>query len=117
MARAEHLTRENAGLALTVAANYGGRWDMVQAINRMLVERPPTGAPISEADLAPFLALSYAPEPALFIRTGGEQRISNFLLWQIAYTELYFCEVYWPDFGAVHLHEAVQAYQSRLRRF
>jgi undecaprenyl diphosphate synthase len=117
IARAEQLTRENTGLTLTVAANYGGRWDVVQAVNRMLAERPPVEGAISEPDLAPYLALGYAPEPDLFIRTGGEQRISNFLLWQIAYTELYFTDTLWPDFDAAAFEEALAAYRRRERRF
>jgi undecaprenyl diphosphate synthase len=117
IARAESLTRDNAGLVLTVAANYGGRWDMLQAVNRMLTARSALPAPLTEADLAPFLALSHAPEPDLFIRTGGEQRISNFLLWQIAYTELYFTDTLWPDFDAAALDEALAAFRRRERRF
>ena len=114
---AEELTRDNNGLALTVAANYGGRWDILQATNRMLRERPELASGFSENDLAPYLALSYAPEPDLFIRTGGEQRISNFVLWQLAYTELYFTETLWPDFDATALEHAIISYQQRERRF
>src|SRR5205085_230519 len=83
--------------------NYGGRWDMLQAANRMLNERPELASGFSEADLTPYFSMSYAPEPDLFIRTGGEQRISNFLLWQLAYTELYFTDTLWPDFDAAAL--------------
>jgi undecaprenyl diphosphate synthase len=90
VADAETLTAANDRLQLTVAANYGGRWDILQAMNRMMKERPPAGAGYTESDLTPYFAMSYAPEPDLFVRTGGEQRISNFLLWQLAYTELYF---------------------------
>jgi undecaprenyl diphosphate synthase len=117
IARAETLTRDNSGLVLTVAANYGGRWDVLQAVNRMLAARPAASPAVSEADLTPFLALSHAPEPDLFIRTGGEQRISNFLLWQIAYTELYFTETLWPDFDAAAFEDALAAYRRRERRF
>jgi undecaprenyl diphosphate synthase len=114
---AEQLTRGNDGLTLTVAANYGGRWDILQATNRMLRERPELAAGFGESDLAPYLALGHAPEPDLFIRTGGEQRISNFVLWQLAYTELYFTETLWPDFDAAALERAIVSYQQRERRF
>ena len=113
--RGEALTAANPGLTLTVAANYGGRWDILQAANRCREESP--GEPITEERLASRLALDYAPEPDLFIRTGGEERISNFLLWQLAYTELYFTPVLWPDFGAAALDEAIASYRSRERRF
>jgi undecaprenyl diphosphate synthase len=111
----ERLTAANRALTLTIAANYGGRWDMLQAVNRYREAHP--GAPVEEAGLSPFFAMSYAPEPDLFIRTGGEQRISNFLLWQLAYTELYFTETLWPDFDAAALDLAVASYCSRERRF
>lgn len=114
---AEARTSENRGLTLTVAANFGGRWDILQAVNRMLHERPELARGFSEKDLTPYLALGDAPEPDLFIRTGGEQRISNFLLWQLAYTELYFTEVLWPDFDAATLDRAIISYQQRERRF
>ena len=113
--RSERLTAANEKLTLTIAANYGGRWDLLQAVNKLLQERPET--PVGEASLTPHLAMSYAPEPDLFIRTGGEQRISNFLLWQLAYTELYFTETLWPDFDAAALDRAIVSYQDRERRF
>jgi undecaprenyl diphosphate synthase len=112
----EALTAGNRGLTLSVAANYGGRWDIVQALNLFLKNNDLKGE-IREEDLAPYLAMSYAPEPDLFIRTGGEQRISNFLLWQLAYTELYFTETLWPDFDAAALDQAIDSYRSRERRF
>jgi undecaprenyl diphosphate synthase len=118
--QAESRTAHNTGLLLTVAANYGGRWDIMNAVRTLLRERPDLihqpGHP-DEADLAPFLALADTPEPDLFIRTGGEQRISNFLLWQMAYTELYFTDLFWPDFGASALAEAIADFRRRERRF
>ena len=108
---AERLTANNRRLTLTIAANYGGRWDLLQAVNKI------AGRPIDEATLAEHLAMSYAPEPDLFIRTGGEERISNFLLWQLAYTELYFTDTLWPDFDAVALSAAIEWYAQRERRF
>ncbi|MRD71692.1 di-trans,poly-cis-decaprenylcistransferase [Rhodocyclus tenuis] len=114
---AEELTAHNDRLTLTVAANYGGRWDILQAVNRMAAEHPDRLGHWREEDLAPYLSMAYAPEPDLFIRTGGEERISNFLLWQLAYTEFYFTETVWPDFGAAALDEAIQSYRKRERRF
>jgi undecaprenyl diphosphate synthase len=114
---AEALTQGNTRLTLTVAANYGGRWDMMQAVQRMSRERPELAHRFDEADLTPYLSMHYAPEPDLFIRTGGEQRISNFLLWQLAYTELYFTDTLWPDFNGKSLDSAIESYQSRERRF
>jgi undecaprenyl diphosphate synthase len=117
IADAEELTRDDTRLTLTVAANYGGRWDMIQAVTRMLKDRPQLAGGFAEADLLPYLSLAYAPEPDLFIRTGGEQRISNFLLWQLAYTELYFTATLWPDFDTAALEQAIASYQRRERRF
>lgn len=114
---AEELTANNDRLTLTIAANYGGRWDFLQAVKRMIGDRPEIATSFSESDLAPYFALGHAPEPDLFIRTGGEQRISNFLLWQLAYTELYFTDVLWPDFDASALDVAIASYQQRERRF
>jgi undecaprenyl diphosphate synthase len=118
IAAGEKLTGNNAGLTLTIAANYGGRWDILQAFNRLVREQPARlQTQIREADLAPYLAMSYAPEPDLFIRTGGEQRVSNFLLWQLAYTELYFTDLLWPDFDGAALDAAIASYRRRERRF
>jgi undecaprenyl diphosphate synthase len=114
---AEALTAANTRLTLTVAANYGGRWDLMQAMERMLATRAEGARGFSEQDLGAHLAMSYAPEPDLFIRTGGEQRISNFLLWQLAYTELYFTDTLWPDFDGAALERAIQSYRKRERRF
>ena len=117
---AEQRTAQNAKMTLTVCANYGGRWDILQATRAMLAARPELAADpsrIEEGDLAPFLAMRHAPEPDLFIRTGGEQRISNFMLWQLAYSELHFTDAYWPDFGAAELDRAFESYRARERRF
>jgi len=114
--RGETLTANNRRLTLTIAANYGGRWDVLQAMGRFMRDNP-GATEASEEALSPYLAMSYAPEPDLFIRTGGEQRISNFLIWQLAYTELYFTETLWPDFDAAALDEAIGSYRKRERRF
>ena len=120
IAAGERLTAGNAGLTLTIAANYGGRWDIAQAARRYFALHPEAlagdGACPPEA-LEPFLAMAYAPEPDLFIRTGGEQRISNFLLWQLAYSELHFTDLLWPDFDAAALDAAFRWYRQRERRF
>ena len=116
----EQLTASNTRLTLTIAANYGGRWDVAQAARRYYTARREAlepDAPLDPDALAPYLAMAYAPEPDLFIRTGGEQRISNFLLWQLAYTELYFTDLLWPDFDARALDDAIASYRSRERRF
>lgn len=118
IAEGERLTRDNERLTLTIAANYGGRWDILQAMNAVLESAGGTLAgPVTEAMLAPRLAMHYAPEPDLFIRTGGEQRVSNFLLWQLAYAELHFTDRLWPDFDAAALDEALDSYRQRERRF
>ena len=115
--KAEAKTARNTRLTLTICANYGGRWDVLQATHALLEARPELATSFTEAELSPYLSMAYAPEPDLFIRTGGEQRISNFLLWQLAYTELYFTETYWPDFDARTLDAAIASYQLRERRF
>jgi undecaprenyl diphosphate synthase len=117
IAEAEQLTASNDGLTFTIAANYGGRWDIMQAMQAMLKDQPGLSASFNEAELEPYLSMHYAPEPDLFIRTGGEQRISNFLLWQMAYTELYFTETLWPAFDGEALQAAIYSYQARERRF
>ena len=117
IAAGERTTSANTRLTLTVAANYGGRWDVLQACNRLAQAHPERGGQWTETDLAPFLAMSHAPEPDLFIRTGGEQRISNFMIWQLAYTELYFTDRLWPEFDARTLDAAIASYQRRERRF
>jgi undecaprenyl diphosphate synthase len=113
---AEQLTKDNHRITLSVAFNYGGRWDVVQACRRA-VEAGLQPEQIDEAWLASQMALSFAPDPDLFIRTGGEMRISNFLLWQAAYSELFFTECLWPDFGAAEIDAALLAYAQRDRRF
>lgn len=115
--RAEEKTAGNSRLVLTIAANYGGRWDIMQAINRLAQSAPERLGTWTEADLEPFLSMHFAPEPDLFIRTGGEERISNFLLWQLAYTELYFTPTLWPDFTAAEFDKAIASFQERERRF
>ena len=116
----EALTASNSRLTLTVAANYGGRWDIAQAARRYFAANPGAareGAGFTPEAIEPFLAMAYAPEPDLFIRTGGEQRVSNFLLWQLAYTELYFTPLLWPDFDSAAFDVAIEWYRERERRF
>ena len=117
---AEELTRANSSLNLTVAVNYGGRWDITQAC-RQIAQQVAHGdidpAAISKDTVARHLSTSELPEPDLFIRTGGERRISNFLLWQLAYTELYFTDTLWPDFDDDDLAKAVESFAHRQRRF
>lgn len=117
IAQAEATTATNTRLDLTIAANYGGRWDITQAVNSMLVAQPEKRQGWEESDLEPHLSMSFAPEPDLFIRTGGEERISNFLLWQLAYTELYFTPTLWPDFNTTEFDKAIASFQERERRF
>lgn len=107
---AENLTRNNVAQTFNVAVNYGGRWDIEQAVAR-------AGAAGESANFAKYLAFADQPDPDLFIRTGGERRISNFLLWQMAYTELYFTDVLWPDFGEKEFDAAVGWFAARERRF
>jgi undecaprenyl diphosphate synthase len=116
IAAAERRTGNNTRLTVTVCANYGGRWDIIQAAGKMAAAHP-GATEFTEEQLSEHLAMAYAPEPDLFIRTGGEQRISNFLLWQLAYSELYFTEAFWPDFTTAALDEAIASYQRRERRF
>jgi len=120
VAKAEARTAANSNLTLYIALSYGGRWDIAQAARR-LAERVREGkldpAAIDERALGRELALADAPEPDLFIRTGGEQRLSNFLLWNLAYTELYFCGTLWPDFDDEELARAFRYFASRQRRF
>jgi undecaprenyl diphosphate synthase len=109
-------TAHNSRLVLTVAFNYGGRWDMAQACQRIVADGVPADQ-VNEALLTRYMAMSYAPDPDLFIRTGGEVRLSNFLLWQSAYAELVFTDCLWPDFDGAELDKALQAFWRRERRF
>ena len=111
---AEALTAANTGLTLTIAADYGGRWDILQAANALIKEGK---SEISESDLAAKLMLAEAPEPDLFIRTGGETRISNSMLRQMAYAEFYFTDTLWPDFDQREMHRALESFQQRERRY
>jgi undecaprenyl diphosphate synthase len=123
IASSEARTAGNERLVLTVAANYGGQWDIRQAFSGWLKDRlasgglPPEQVCPEDIDLKPYLSMAYAPNPDLVIRTGGEQRISNFLLWQSAYTELFFTDTLWPDFSAAEMEKALVWYAQRERRF
>ena len=118
IAEAVKATAGNDGIVLTVAANYGGQWDIVQAVQRWQAEHPQADArDITQAQLEKYLSTAHMPDPDLLIRTGGEQRISNFLLWQVAYAELYFTDVLWPEFDTAQLALALDWYQMRQRRF
>jgi len=118
--KAELLTKDCDAMHLNIAANYGGRWDIADAARRM-AEDAKAGriAPeqIDEQTLASYISLAQLPELDLLIRTGGERRVSNFLLWQLAYAEFYFCEAYWPDFSEAELDAAIESFSSRQRRF
>ncbi len=117
---AESLTSSNTGLNVVIAANYGGRWEITEAVRRVVTqvaEGHLAPADISTEIIASNLNLADLPEPDLFIRTGGEKRISNFMLWQLAYTELYFTDTLWPDFDQTELEEAIKDYAGRQRRF
>lgn len=115
---AQAQTNSNNRLTLTLAVNYGGRWDMLQAARAWHHDHlGESSESMTEDSLHPYLSMAYAPDPELLIRTGGESRISNFMLWQSAYTELYFSSVLWPDFNAQHLDEALSWYALRDRRF
>jgi undecaprenyl diphosphate synthase len=119
VAEGEKLTKDGKRLTLTIAASYGGRWDIYRAARHYFQEHPEALGDESLAPdvIEPYLSTSDLPEPDLFIRTGGEERISNFLLWQLAYTELYFTPTLWPDFDAAALDAAIESYRKRERRF
>ena len=113
LTKAEAMTAANTRLVFNICFNYGGRWDIAAAAARLSA----AGEPITEASLAGALSLAHVPDPDLIIRTGGEHRLSNFLLWQAAYAELYFTDKLWPDFGAEELDAALGDYAGRERRF
>ena len=113
LVQAEEATAVNSRLILNVCFNYGGRWDIVQAAAKLAQQ----GTPVTEASLSQAMAMAHVPDPDLLIRTGDEQRISNFLLWQLAYTELYFSDKLWPEFDEVALDKAIAAFAQRERRF
>jgi undecaprenyl diphosphate synthase len=116
----EELTAKNQGLQLIMAINYSGRWDITQAVKRLaeeVAQQRLAPADITPASLQRYLCLSDLPEPDLLIRTSGEQRISNFMLWQFAYTELFFTDIYWPDFDRNAFQSAIDFYHSKQRRF
>ena len=115
---AETSTAHNTTITLTIAVNYGGRWDVLQAIKAWQLAHPGESVDaMIEESLSPYLAMNYAPAPDLLIRSGGESRISNFMLWQTAYTELFFSDILWPDFSNDMLDEAITWYANRDRRF
>jgi len=120
MESSEVLTRDNPGLQLTIALNYGGQWDIAEATRKIAAQVQSGDITLSDINpelLGKQLCLAELPEPDLFIRTGGEQRISNFLLWQLAYTELYFTDTLWPDFDELCLVDALKSFARRQRRF
>ena len=118
IALAEDMTSNNTGLVLSIAANYGGRWDIVEAVKQWQLANPTLDvSEMNEADISEYIALSDLPEVDLLIRTGGEQRISNFLIWQMAYAEFYFTDDLWPDFDESSLDKAIDSFTHRERRF
>ncbi|MDX1795322.1 MAG: isoprenyl transferase [Hydrogenovibrio sp.] len=116
--QAESLTQNNTGLILNIAANYGGRWDVLEGIKHWQTAHPEQSvADLTEAELSQYLCLADQHDPDLLIRTGGEQRISNFLIWQMAYTEFYFTDELWPDFDEKSIDKAIDSFANRERRF
>ena len=115
-------TAANDAMTMVVALSYSSRWEIARAVNDIVAEARAAGdgadgEPVTEETISRHLQTSFIPDPDLLIRTGGELRISNYLLWQIAYSELYFCDTYWPDFSEDDLHKAIESYQRRQRRF
>ncbi len=120
MRESETLTKNNTGLALNIAVNYGGKWDITQAMQKIAIaieNKELSSAQVTDATINEYTCLSHLPVPDLFIRTGGEKRISNFLIWQLAYTELYFTDLLWPDFDRNELIKAIKVFVQRQRRF
>ena len=115
MDKAERDTQHNHRLSLNIALNYSGKWDILNAVEQYLVHQKPEN--FNELEFSKYLSTRDLPDPDLLIRTSGEQRISNFFLWQIAYTELYFTDVFWPDFDETHFNQALEYYFARERRF
>ena len=110
----EEHTAQNDAMTMVVALSYSSRWEITEAVKQIVSEGQQD---ITEETISQHLTTSFMPDPDLLIRTGGELRISNYLLWQIAYSELYFCDTYWPDFDEAELHKAIESYQQRQRRF
>jgi len=110
----EEHTAKNDAMTMVVALSYSSRWEITEAVKQIVSEGRQD---ITEETISQHLTTSFMPDPDLLIRTGGELRISNYLLWQIAYSELYFCDTYWPDFDEAELHKAIESYQQRQRRF
>ena len=110
----EEHTAKNDAMTMVVALSYSSRWEITEAVRQIVDEGTKD---ITEETVSRHLTTSFMPDPDLLIRTGGELRISNYLLWQIAYAELYFCDTYWPDFDEAALHKAIESYQNRQRRF
>ncbi len=115
-------TQDNDKMTMVVALSYSGRWEIAQAMRDIYMEMQSGRHQYIEDDITEdfigrYMQTSFMPDPDLLIRTGGEQRISNFLLWQLAYSELYFCDTFWPDFGVEELHKAIESYQNRERRY
>ncbi len=120
MRDSEFLTKNNTGLSLNIAVNYGGQWDITQAMQKIaekIENKELNSSQITAETINQYICLSDLPAPDLFIRTGGEQRISNFLIWQLAYTELYFTDLFWPDFNRDELFKAIKTFAQRQRRF
>ena len=113
----EEHTAKNDAMTMVVALSYSSRWEITEAVKQIVTEVHVMDEDITEETISQHLATNFMPDPDLLIRTGGELRISNYLLWQIAYSELYFCDTYWPDFSEEDLHLAIESYQNRQRRF
>ena len=110
----EEHTAKNDSMTAVIALSYSSRWEITKAVRNIVADAPKE---ITEETMSQYLETRFMPDPELLIRTGGEKRISNYLLWQIAYSELYFCDTYWPDFDEEALHKAIADYQGRQRRF